>query len=71
MSGHNENDEDDFVDDVLNVDDDDDNEDDDRDDVDVPYGIDDDDDDNIDAHDDDACHNTYQYRLILMELKCS
>ena len=71
MSGHNDNDEDDFVDDVLNVDDDDDNEVDDRDDVDVPYGIDDDDDDNINAHDDDACHNTSQYRLILMEFKCS
>ena len=61
MSDHNDNDEDDFVDDVLNVDNDDDNEDDDRDDVDVPYGIDDDDDDNVDARDDDACHNTSGY----------
>ena len=63
MSGHNDNDEDDFVDDVLNVDYDDDNEDDDRDDVDVSYGIDDDDDDdeNVDVHDDDACHNTSGY----------
>ena len=59
MSDHNDNDEDDFVHDVLNVDDDDDNEDDDQDDVDVPYGI--DDDDNVDVHDDDACHNTYGY----------
>ena len=63
MSDHNENDGDDFVNDVFNVED--------EDDVDVPYGIDDDDDDNIDAHDDDACHNTSQYRLILMEIKCS
>ena len=60
MSGHNGNDDDDFVDDVLNADNDDDNEDDDQDDVDVPYGI-DDDDDNVDIHDDDACHNTYVY----------
>ena len=55
MSDHNGNDDDDFVDDVLNVDCNDDNEDDDQDDVDVPYGIDDDYDDNIDVHDDDAC----------------
>ena len=62
MSNHNDNDEDDFVDDVLNVDnDDDDKENYDQDDVDVPYGIDDDDDDNVDAHDDDACHNTSRY----------
>ena len=61
MSDHNDNDEDDFVDDVLNVDDDDDNGDDDRDDVDIPYGIDDDGDDNVDVHDDDACHNTFGY----------
>ena len=61
MSDHNDNDEDDFVDDVLNVDDDDDNEDDDRDDVDIPYGIDDDGDDNVDVHDDDSCHNTFGY----------
>ena len=54
MSDHNDNDADDFVDDVLNADDDD------QDDVDVPYGI-DDDDDNVDVHDDDACHNTYVY----------
>ena len=58
MSDHNDNDEADFVDDVLNVNDDDDNEDDDRDDVDIPYGI---DDDNVDVHDDDACHNTSGY----------
>ena len=51
----------DFVDDVLNVDDDDDNVDDDQDDVDLPYGIDDDDDDNVDAHDYDTCHNTSGY----------
>ena len=60
MSDHNDNDEDDFVDDVLNVDNDDDNEDDDQDYVDVPYGIDDDDDDNIDVHDDDTCHNNFR-----------
>ena len=60
MSEHNENDDDDFVDDVINVDDDNDNEDDDQDDVDVQYGI-DDDDDNVDFHDDDACHNTSGY----------
>ena len=66
-----DNDDDGFVNDVLNVEDEDDNEDDDQDDVDVPYGIDDDDDDSVDFHDDDACHNTSQYRLILMELKCS
>ena len=71
MSDHNDNDGDDFVNDVLNVEYEDDNEDNDQDDVDVPYGIDDDDDDSIDAHDDDACHNTSQYRLILMGLKCS
>ena len=57
MSDHNDNDNDDFIDDVLNAADDDDNEDD----VDVLYGIDDDDDDNVDVHDDDACHNTYGY----------
>ena len=57
MSDHNENDGDDFVNDVLNVED----EDDDQDDVDVPYGIDDDDDDNVNFHDDDACHNTSGY----------
>ena len=58
MSDHNENHDNDFVDDILNVDDDDD-----QDDVDVPYGIDDDndDDDNVDVHDDDACHNTFGY----------
>ena len=66
MSDHNDNDEDDFVDDVLNVDDDDDNEDDDQEYVDVPYGIGDDDDGNIDVHDDDACHNTYVYPLLHM-----
>ena len=57
MCDHNENDDDDFVDDVLNVDDDDD----DQDDVDVPYGIDDDDDENFDVHNDDTCHNTSAY----------
>ena len=61
MHDHNENDNDDFVDDVLNADNDDVNEDDDQDDVDVPYGIDDDDDDNVDVHDDDTCHNTSGY----------
>ena len=62
MSDHNDNDGDDFVDYVLNVDNDDDNEDDDQDGVDVPYGIDDDDDDyKVNVHDDDACHNTYVY----------
>ena len=61
MNDHNENDDDDFVDNVLNVDNDDANEDDDQDDVDVPYGIDDDDDDNIDVHNDDPCHNTSLY----------
>ena len=61
MCDHNRNDDADFVDDVLNADNDDDNEDDDQDDVDVPYGI-DDADDNVDVHDDDACHNTYVYR---------
>ena len=60
MTSHNDNDDNDFVDDVLHADDDDDNEDDDQDDVDVPYGI-DDDDDNVDVYDDDACHNTYVY----------
>ena len=60
MSDHNYNDEDDFVDDVLDADCDDDNDDDDQDDVDIPYGI-DDDDENVDVHDDDACHNTYVY----------
>ena len=57
MSDHNHNDGDDFVNDVLNVED----EDDDQDDVDVPYIIDDDYDDNIDVHDDDECHNTSGY----------
>ena len=52
---HNDNDDNGFVDDVLNDDDDD------QDDVDVPYGIDDYDDDNVDVHDDDACHNTSGY----------
>ena len=62
MHDHNDTDGDDFVDDVLNIDDDDDNEDDDQDYVDVPYGInDDDDDDKVDAHDDDRCHNTSRY----------
>ena len=60
MCDHNENDDNDFVDDVLNVDDD--NEDDDQDDVDVPYVIDDDDDDNnVDVHNYDTCHNTSRY----------
>ena len=61
MSDHNDNDGDDFVNDVLNAEDEDDNEDNDQDDVDVPYGIDDYDDDNVDVHDDDACHNTSRY----------
>ena len=61
MSDHNDNDGDDFVNDVLNAEDEDDNEYDDQDDVDVPYGIDDDDDDNVDVHDDDACNNTSGY----------
>ena len=56
MSDHNENDDDDFLDDVLNA-----NNDDDQDDVDVPYDIDDDDDNNINVHDDDACYNTSGY----------
>ena len=56
MSDHNDNDGDDFVDDVLNVDDDDD-----QDDIYVPYGIDHYDDENIDVHDDDTCHNTSGY----------
>ena len=56
MTNHNDNDDDDFVNDVLNVED----ENDDQDDVDVPYGI-DDDDDNVIVHNDDACHNTYVY----------
>ena len=60
MSDHNEIDDNDCVDDVLNANDDDDNEDDDQYDVDATYGI-DDDDDNIDLHDDDGCHNTYVY----------
>ena len=60
MSDHNYNDGDDFVNDVLNADDEDDNQDDDQDDVDVPYGI-DDYDDNVDVHDDVACHNNYGY----------
>ena len=57
MCDHNDNNDNDFVDDVLNADDDD-NEDDNQYDVDVPYAI---DDDNIDVHDDDACHNTSGY----------
>ena len=62
MTDHNDNDDDDFVNDVLNVEDEDYNEDDDQDDVDVPYGIDDDDDDTVDVHDDDiACHNNSGY----------
>ena len=56
MCDHNDNDDDHFLDDVLNADDDDD-----QDDVDVPYGIDDDDDGNLDVHDDEACHNTSRY----------
>ena len=67
MSDYNDNDDGDFVNDVLNVED----EDDDQDDVDVPYDIVDDDDDNINVHDDDECHNNSWYLLILMELKCS
>ena len=55
MCDHNDSDNDDFVDDVLDADDDDD-----QDDVDVPYEI-DEDDDNVDVHDDDACHNTSGY----------
>ena len=62
MREHNDNYDDYFVDDVLNVDDDDDNEDDDQDDVDVPCGInDDDDDDNVNVHNDDTYHNTCRY----------
>ena len=58
MRDHNDNYDNDFVDDVLNVGDDDD----DQDYVDVPYGIDDDDDDdNVDVHNDDTCHNTFGY----------
>ena len=57
MIDHNYNDDDTFLDDVLNFDDDDDH----ADDVDVPYGIDDVDDDNVDVHDDDACHNICGY----------
>ena len=53
MSDHKENDDNDFVDDVLNA-----NDDDDQDDVDVPYAI---DDENVDVHDDDVCHNTSRY----------
>ena len=53
MSDHTNNVGDDFVNDVLNAEDEDDNEDNDQDDVDVPYNIDDD--------DDDACHNTSRY----------
>ena len=49
MCDHNDNDEDDFVDDLLNAYDDDDQYY-----VDVPYGINDDD-------DDDRCHNTSGY----------
>ena len=55
MHDHNNNDDYDFVDDVLDA-----NDDDDQDDVVVPYGI-DDDDDNIDVHNDYACHNTSGY----------
>ena len=58
MCDHNENDDDDFVDDVLNATTANDNEDDDQDDVDVPYGIDDDDDD-INVNNDKTCHNTF------------
>ena len=47
MSDHNENDDDDFVDDVLNADDHDDNE--------------EDDDDNVNVQNDDTCHNTSGY----------
>ena len=57
MTDHNDNDDDDFLNDVFNVEYQDDNEDD-QDDANVPYGIDDDDDVNIDVLDDDACHNT-------------
>ena len=60
MSDHNDNNDNDFVDDVLNADDDDYQYY-----LDVPYGIDDDDDDddddNVDVHDCDACHNTSRY----------
>ena len=65
MHDHNDND---FVDDVLNANNDDDDEDDDQDDVDVPYGI-DDDDDNVNVQDDDASHNTYVYPLLHMGQK--
>ena len=62
MSDHNGNDDDEFIDDVLDVECNVDNEDDDQDDVNVPYGINDDyDDENVDVHDDGACHNTYGY----------
>ena len=61
MCDHNENDDKDFVDDVLNSNNDDNNEDDDQDDVDGPYGIGDDDDDNVDVHNDDTCYNTSGY----------
>ena len=61
MRDHNDNDDYDFVDDVLNPDDDDGNDDDDQDYIDVPYGIYDDDDDNFDVHDGDTCHNTSGY----------
>ena len=61
MRDHNDNDDDDFIDDVLNVGDGDDNEVDNQDDVDVPYGIDGDDDDNVDVDNDDRCHNTSRY----------
>ena len=47
MCDHNDNDDDAFVDAVLNAADDDDNE--------------DDDDDNVDVHNDDTCHNTSRY----------
>ena len=60
MSDPNDNDDDDFVDNVINADNDDDNEGDDQDDFDVPYGI-DDDDDNVNVHDDVSCHNTFGY----------
>ena len=58
MSGHNDNDDNDFADDVLNAATDYDNEDDNQDVVDVPYSI---DDDKINVHNDDACHNTSGY----------
>ena len=59
MTDHNDNDDDDFLNDVFNVEYQDDNEQD-QDDANVPYGI-DDDDYNVDVQDDDACHNTSGY----------